>query len=617
MTAQGIMSVPLNLNTLIARAIAAYRLGRALPPAMSQGPSGELFRARAQALIEDRLDAHEHACYVNVRDETRRAVGRIESGDLSGARIHFSAIGARLEHLPAGEECQLLCRSWVDQGKAYLHARAQEWEPARRCLASAMASDYALESRFGYTLFHIGRVHVLHLMLRVDAGAGDVEKAIDTAQAIVEYLHGEREELPMGGGWCRGKAAAVPEDLRNAMTARIASEVGTQLALCGAGTAPALLHRFPAWRQLRDHHMLHEIYQWGETKEAFLERDSAGFLERALPMLAVGRRETTLWYAVVLDLCRACTALRPRAGGAFLDEVARDAEQWRSLPAALLPGLLCRRLRHNREDVERYAYIHRPPTRRFHLINVGLPRCGTSSIYSLFARFRAGNEFMERETITQCVRRSRGELSDRQFMEYIRRRDREGGLEVDSASFNHLYLDILRDEHPRARFLFLVRDPYTWTGSYIRMLRHWLRRFAERGRMPPQWMTDYGSMLLGDFSWDVLSWKRTPGDQLHSLAEAFVLHWATANRRVLDLLPEERSLVVRTDELSRRAPEIARFCGIPPDALTSQDHTNASEDRFDPLAGLTPGFFDALCARHAADVLSRTEFDAPASHAIG
>lgn len=612
-TTQGIMSIPLNFNTRIARGIAAYRLGRALPVAMSEGPTGELFRSRAQALIGDRLDAREHARYVEVRDRARHAVARIDAGDPSGAREDFLDVNAGLERLEVGDECRLLCRSWIDQGEAYLDAREGAWEQARRRLARAMASDYVLESRYGYTVFHIGRVHVLHLMLRVEAGAGDPAKAIDMAQAIVEYVRGERDSLPMGEGWSRARAAAVPGDLRDAMTARISSEVGTQLALCEADAARALFQRFPAWRRFRDHHMLHEVFQWGETKQAFLDGDCARFLEHCESLLAAGRRETTLWYAAVLDLCRTCMVLRPRAGRPLLDEVARDAEGWQSLPAALLPGLLRRRLQRNREDVERYAYRHRPPARRFHLINVGLPRCGTSSVYSLFARFRAGNEFMERETITQCVRRSRGELTDGQFIDFLRRRDLEGGLEVDSASFNHLYLDLLREEHPRARFLFLIRDPYTWTGSYIKMLRHWLGRFAERGQAPPQWMSDYGALLLEGFSWDALASPRALRDHLPVLAERFVRHWADANRRVLDLLPPDRSLVVQTDELSRRAAEIAEFCGVAPISLTTDHHTNASADRADPLAGLAAGLFDTLCVRYAADVLSRAGFAAGAA----
>src|SRR3546814_7844785 len=70
-----------------------------------------------------------------------------------------------------------------------------------------------------------------------------------------------------------------------------------------------------------------------------------------------------------------------------------------------------------------------------------LPRTGTTSLYTLFAAYRAGNEFMERQTVQHCVHRERGEISEDAFRDYLHRRDREGGLEMDSASFSHFYLD--------------------------------------------------------------------------------------------------------------------------------------------------------------------------------
>jgi hypothetical protein len=603
------MSTPPPLNSRIAQAIAAYRAGRARPVRMSDGASGELFRARSQALIASHLSAAEHGAYAQVRDQARAAVDLIHAGDTAAARQGFRTADAFLDGLAVSEECRLLCRSWIDQGEAYLDAREGAWDRARRRLDAAMASDHALETRYGYELFHIGRVHVLHLRLRVEAGAGELQRAIDLARAIADYLWGDREDMPHGEGWSRSSAAAVPEDLRWAMTARIAGEVGTQLALCPAARAAELFARVPVWRRFEDHPVLDEIFRWGVAEQAYLAADSACFLALAVPMLAAGRGETSLWYVTALELCRTCAGLRADATRAFLDEVAADAGDWSDLPAAFLPGALRSRLARCRDDAPRCGYRHRPPERRFHLINVGLPRCGTSSVYSLFARFRAGNEFMERETVSRCVQHRRGELDDSGFLAFLRRRDREGALEVDSASFNHLYLDVLLDELPEAKFLFLIRDPYGWTGSYLKMLRRWLGRYAERGEEPPRWMGDYGTLLLGEFSWRALASPASLEADLPSLAERFVRHWADANRRLFDLLPEDRSLMIRTHELSQRRHEIAALCGVDPRQLADEHHSNASPDRDDPLRGLEPGLFAGLCARHAADVLARAGFD--------
>src|SRR5690606_4852586 len=107
-----------------------------------------------------------------------------------------------------------------------------------------------------------------------------------------------------------------------------------------------------------------------------------------------------------------------------------DARLWRELPAPLLSSSLRRRLERNADDAAPHGYTHRPPRRRFRAYTVGLPRTGTTSLYTLFAAYRAGNEFMERQTIQHCVRRRRGDITEAAFRDYLRQRDREGGLEM-------------------------------------------------------------------------------------------------------------------------------------------------------------------------------------------
>src|SRR3546814_907304 len=234
-----------------------------------------------------------------------------------------------------GEAACLLCRSWIDQAFSYFAARQQDWQAARRRLRSAMAADLALEEEHGFGIFHIARVHTVHLLLRIEASAGRVDTAIQLAQAIVDYVTGMRSELPEGAGWSAARAAAVPEALRNAMIARIASEVGTQRALLSDARTAILLSRFSAWRRMAEHPVLDEIHGWGQAKTFLVAGDTDAFLTRVRPLLAAGRGETMLWYACALDLCRACAALRPRATEAFRHEVARSEEQTSELQSLM------------------------------------------------------------------------------------------------------------------------------------------------------------------------------------------------------------------------------------------------------------------------------------------
>jgi hypothetical protein len=600
-----------NLNSLFARAMLGYRQGKMLPITMSEGASGALYSTCAQRLFQERLSAKTHAQYLTVRDLSRQAVAHVRRAEYAEAQQAFGQAAAYLrEHVEAAE-VRLLGRCWIDQGEAYLAVRLQQWEYARARLQAAMAAETCLEESYGYALLHVSRLHLVHLLLRVEASAGQAALAIALAQHLVSYILGCCTTLPWGHGWSAVRAAQIPIVFRHALLARIASEVGTVLALQPLAEAQALFQGFPSWQQFADHVPLAEIYHWGQTKTAFLHGNTVAFLEYCTDFLAAGRRETTLWYATVLDLCHCCAALRPALTRVFRQEVAADATQWQGLPDHLLPPVLRTRLA--RQDVSEPAgpsYIHHPPPRRFQAYNVGLPKTGTSSIWTLFGHYRSGNEFMEAETVMQIVNRHDGTLSDTALRAYLLRRDREGGLEMDSASFNHLYLDLLVEMFPQAKFICTIREPYTWMNSYCKMLLRYRQLFAIQGVEPPQWMTDYGRILFGTFTWDAFMSLDAFQSQLATLVDGFVRHWGEANRRIFALLPRERSLVLRTHELSAQLDALAQFVGVRRETLTAIHHRNVNPDHSNVLRRLDSTFFQERCALYASDVLQHAGFSA-------
>jgi hypothetical protein len=598
-----------NLNRLFAQAMLGYRQGKMLPMTMSQAASGALYSTCAQRLIQERLSAEAHEQFLTVRDLSRQAVVHAKQTQYAEARQAFGQAAAYLREHVAAEEVRWLGHSWLGQGEAYLAVRLQQWEHARARLQAAMAAETLLEETYGYTLFHVSRVHLVHLLLRVEASAGQAALAVELAQHVVSYLLGYCDTLPWGHGWSAARAAQIPTAFRHGLLARIASEVGTVLALQLCAEARALFQSFPSWQQFADQVPLAEIYHWGQTKAAFLHGNTVAFLEHCTDFLAAGRRETTLWYATVLDLCHCCAALRPALTRAFRQEVAADATQWQGLPDPVLPAALRTRLA--RQDVSVPAgpsYIHRPPPRQFQAYNVGLPKTGTSSIWTLFGHYRSGNEFMERETVIQIVKRYDGSLSDTAFRAYLLRRDQEGGLEMDAASFNHFYLDLLVEMFPQAKFIFTIREPYTWMNSYCKMLLRYRRLFATQGVPPPQWMTDYGRILFGTFSWDAFTSLDVFQSQLATLVDGFVRHWGEANRRIFALLPRDRALVLRTYEISTQLDALAQFVGVPRRTLTAIDRRNVNPDHSNVLQDLEPTFFQERCALYASDILQQAGF---------
>jgi hypothetical protein len=598
------MGVPVPIDSWLARGIQAYRIGEAVRVTMSDGPSGELFRSRGQSHIRSRLDDAAHQHYIAVRDGARAAVAAARTGDFAESERQFTGAETYLASVLPGRELLMLSRSWIDQAYAYLAVRKRDWPAAQSRLTSAMQADLALEEEFDYQIFHIGRVHTLHLWLRAEGEAGNRAGAVALAQQIVDYVQGRSDSLPIGSGWSRARAAAVPADLKTAMLLRISSEAATQISLAPRDDAAAVFAGFQAWHEWAADPILSEVHEWASAKVAWLAGDTRAFLERAESILAKGRRETTTWYATALDFCRVCEAIRPAATAPFREDVRADVAMWRHLPADVQsPGLFAVMARPPEAD-RGNGYSHRPAARRFRAFTVGLPRTGSTSLYTLFTNFRAGNEFMEQQTIARVVQRHNGGFSAAELEQYLRRRDDEGDLEMDSASFHHLYLEFLRDEYPDARFIMTIRSPYDWANSYIKMIMGWHQRFTAGGQPLPRWMEDYGVMLFGDFSWSWVASPATVAERAEPLATAFIKHWAEANRRTLSLLPADRALVVRTEELSQSCDRIARFAGVAPGALTDQHHSNVHPDRSDLLIGVGRARIESMAREYGADVLA-------------
>ena len=366
-------------NQLLATAIRSYRLGMMLPDRMSDGMRGELFARRGQALIRQRLSAAEAERYAALRQSCQAAVQLIHGRQLDASRAAFEELAATLDQFES-DEGRWLGHSWIQQGKAFLEARCQAWDAARQCLREAMESDTRLEEEHDYALFHIARVHVVHLWLRVEAQAGNRALALQTCQAIFDYLAEKRSDLPLGRGWSRQRAQEIDPDLRNAMRARIASEVGAQLASVERDEALTLWGSFSAWRQMENHDALSEIYLWGVAKDAYLRGDTTGFLNACSPLLAAGRGETTLFYTTALDLCRCCHALRPTPTRPFLLEVAEQSQAMGrsaggrfgppSQQAFKRPGALSRKP-DNAHQIGRHGLLPRAAATSFSLLQRG------------------------------------------------------------------------------------------------------------------------------------------------------------------------------------------------------------------------------------------------------
>lgn len=232
--------------------------------------------------------------------------------------------------------------------------------------------------------------------------------------------------------------------------------------------------------------------------------------------------------------------------------------------------------------------------RRTHLYCIGAAKSGTQSIADCFTeRLRSVHEPEANETIDAILAVAEGAMSRAALGDYVRERDRRLALEVDSSQLNYFLLDDLVSVFPEARFVLTIRDPYSWLDSLINhqlnrtVTARWKRlrelRFRARELKHPA--------------------EESPLRQrgLYTL-DGYLSYWRVHNHKVLSSVPPQKLLVVRTNEITQRLGEIARFAGIDADSVdASRSHSNKGETKHGVLAELDPHYLaakvDRCCGR--------------------
>jgi len=188
-----------------------------------------------------------------------------------------------------------------------------------------------------------------------------------------------------------------------------------------------------------------------------------------------------------------------------------------------------------------------------------------------------------------------GDLAQR----VLKRRDRDMWLEVESSTLAGVLIEPLVKACPRKKFILTIRDPYSWADSWI----------DHNINLPPKATSGFAE--LDQIRLRVDDFPPTKHDSpliqrgLLPLACYFQL-WGHHNSRVLEAVPEERLLVVRTPEIAARIPEMAAWLGVPPQTLRSdRAWLFASPKKHRVLATLDAAYVEDTAERFCGTLMRR------------
>lgn len=221
--------------------------------------------------------------------------------------------------------------------------------------------------------------------------------------------------------------------------------------------------------------------------------------------------------------------------------------------------------------------------RRFQAYCVGTNKSGTHSIGSLLAKdYNASHEEDHGRLINGWIDLKEGKISANDFKTMLLNYERYAWLEMDSSHVHAEYIDQLVKLFPEAKFILTIRDCYSWLDSYFNQVLNYP-------------VIDCWSRLH--------KWRYAQGVVTYAQAEKpiekagfyplenYFNAWASHNMRVLDSVPSERLLILRTAEISTSTVKIANFLNIPVSTLDAQKkHSFKAPKQHGLLAKIDPDF---------------------------
>jgi len=236
--------------------------------------------------------------------------------------------------------------------------------------------------------------------------------------------------------------------------------------------------------------------------------------------------------------------------------------------------------------------------RKFQAYCVGTPKSGTTSLYGMLKdNYRSVHEPRAEPLIKAILARADGELSYDEFARFVRKRDADLWLELESSFVAGFIVDVLSREYPDSKFILTVRNCYSWLDStFNHQLTSPLLGYQEK--LIHWWMGP-------DRDKHVSEEKILVDNGLNTL-DSYLSAWEYQNRRILETVPESRILVLRTDEISQSTDRIAEFLGIPAESVSqSGSHFRKAKKKFNILSGIDADFLEEKVNLRCGDLMGR------------
>lgn len=232
--------------------------------------------------------------------------------------------------------------------------------------------------------------------------------------------------------------------------------------------------------------------------------------------------------------------------------------------------------------------------RQLRVYCLGAAKTGTTSFAGMFAEnYRSEHEPNVPDLTSHVINYHKGKLSAQECKAWLLARDKSLNLDVEASHPLGYMAPLLADIYPEAKFVITYREPLAWLRS---------RLDFHKIVQPTDWKVyrDY-IWAKGHQGYDAEE-SILEKNGLYSL-DAYLSQYAEQYKILFESLPEERTLVIKTNELNNSKLALANFLDIAESNIEIK-HMNKVDEKLNILDEINGEYVTAKINKHCTEVMS-------------
>ena len=195
------------------------------------------------------------------------------------------------------------------------------------------------------------------------------------------------------------------------------------------------------------------------------------------------------------------------------------------------------------------------------VVNLSLPKTGSTTIYSYFQRAGACHEGLFEKTVDWIIDYYEGNVSLDELKRLVVRRQQYLKTNLDSSTFLHLIAAEIIDIYPESTlYVTILRHPIEWAKSYLGMAYQFGEEI-QQGSSPyaPAWASRYGNFQAKGLDPVRLHESIEDREFLRDVIQELLQFWIDSELRIFDSVPSKQLAVFRLENLGEAIKVISKI----------------------------------------------------------